>query len=200
MQLVDRPQFDELFRRLCAGLNTPPTKHRNEALWTGLRKMSLVQFERVVDRGLEEDGLEEVSTKAIWRIHRHGRASGPSAVQASAIANPEPDHLEWFANRLLFDHIAARGGLGPELAEARRVKRSLVDEFLGYIREGDEMATPAAYLRSWKILLKRISPIERNLLERWDRWIQDPEANVPFGPHMARDLGKGSERTRGAAA
>jgi hypothetical protein len=208
MQLADRADFEDLVKRLCIGFDLPATKHRMDAYWSGLRKMSLHQFERCVDRALEEEGPEDLPrVKDVWKLHRQWEPR-PGQEQTSALAPPEADHLDYFANRLLMQHMTHRGGLGSigrfvpgiknsgmqdsvasgELTACLKVKRSLVDEFQGYVREGDDMATPAAFIRAWMVLLKRVSKVEPRTLAQWDNWIEDPAANVPVPADMARDL------------
>jgi hypothetical protein len=129
---------------------------------------------------------------------------------ASERADPQPptdarDHLEFFANRLLLQHVASRGGLGssgrfamgrglvdckasPELQACLRAKRSIVDEFASYVREGDELATPAEFMRAWSIVLRKVSKVDDALLAHWGETAQRPALQQPFPAHMAREL------------
>lgn len=189
MQTADGEQFEELISQLCAGYEVPVTKHRKDAHWAGCRKMSIAQYRRCVEFALSDDGPEDLpTTKALWRIHRQltsgsSQHSTPATVRAS-----EPDHLEYFANRLLLLHITHRGGIGPELAAALAAKRKIVDEFVGYVREGDELATPAEFRRAFLSVMRRASPLAPECLKQIREGMSAPEAAKPFEPHMAREL------------
>ena len=209
MQANDREEFETQLGRLCAGFNVPVTKHRVNAYWSGLAKMSLAQFSRVIDFALAEYGPDDVPpTKGIWRIHRQLRA--PDAGQEQATEKKvEEDHLEWFANRLLFLHLSHRGGLGStgrfvpgerhisgmndcvaseELQACLKFKRQIVDEFTGFVREGDEDATPAAFYQWWISGLRRISPMEQRTIDTLIAASEHPSALKPFAATMARDV------------
>jgi hypothetical protein len=206
MQAADREQFEEQLSVLCVGYEQPVTKARRMAYWSGLAKMSLAQFTRCIEFALSEEGPKEIpNTKGIWRIHRSLRAPGaPESVHTSARAN-DPDHLAYWANRLLYAHVMARGGLGstgrfvpaygmvdckasPELAACLKFKREIVEWFAGPIREGDPDVTPAEFLRQWIAGLQEISHIERPTYQRWCEMIEQPQMQRPFDPSMGRAL------------
>lgn len=193
MQTTDRDGFEQLVAKLCAGYEKPVTKHRTDAYWSGLAKMSLAQFERCVDRALSDDGPAELpGAKGIWKIHRELRGYASAAARPSAPIDGR-DHLEWWANRLLYTHIASRGGLGSvadrpsaELDACCKLKRELVDWFLGPIRDGDPDVTPAEFLRQWITGLQAISHIDKTTYDRWCGVIETPEYQQAFDPSMAR--------------
>jgi hypothetical protein len=205
MLSTDQPEFWEQLATLCAGFNIPVTTERKEAYWTGLRKMNLVQFVRVVEYALSEDGPDKFpTTKAIWNLHKAARA------QATQVTQPvrqieQQDHLLYLANRMFLRHLVNRGGLGstgrfvpgygmvdcqasPELLAARKVVMDLVDWFCGPIREGDLDATPSAFITAYIAGLQRVSPIDRRTLDRWKIMLAHPRAQIPFPAHMGREL------------
>jgi hypothetical protein len=203
MQVADRESFEKLFARLCAAFDTPPTPVRRDAYFQGFSRFSLAQFERCVDLAIGDDELDRMPT--VPQLRRQSKRHG-----ASERADPQPptdarDHLEFFANRLLLQHVASRGGLGssgrfvmgrglvdckasPELQACLRAKRSIVDEFASYVREGDELATPAEFMRAWSIVLRKVSKVDDALLAHWGETAQRPALQQPFPAHMAREL------------
>jgi hypothetical protein len=187
---TDREQFEVQFAVLCAGYNLPVTKARMSAYWSGLTRMSLPRFSRCIEFALGEEGPDDIPTsKGIWKIHRQlsGSAGGPS-VHTSAKPS-EPDHLEYMANRLLYVHALSRGGLGPmELQACLKFKRSLVNWYLGPVREGDPDATPAECLRQWIAGLQACSRIEKAIYNRWCEMLEGEALAKPFDPSMAREL------------
>jgi hypothetical protein len=54
MQADDLTEFERLLGQLCAAFEVPVTKARKDAYWTGLRKMSIAQFARLVDLALTD--------------------------------------------------------------------------------------------------------------------------------------------------
>jgi hypothetical protein len=186
MQAGDMPEFEAEIAKLCAGYEVPLTKHRKDAYWSGLRKLSLAQFIRCVEFALGEQGPEEYpGTKGIWRMHR--QLSAPGGVHTSAKPS-EPDHLEYWANRLLYAHIVTRGGLGPtELEACLKFKRSLIAWYAGPVKEGDPDATPAEFLRQWISGVQACSRIEKVTYNRWCEMLEREEMLKPFDPDMARE-------------
>lgn len=195
MQTADREQFEIQLAVLCAGYDLPVTKARRMAYWGGLAKMTLLQFTRCIEFALGEEGPDDIpTTKGIWRIHRGFRAIGAPGVQTSARL-AEPDHLAYWANRLLYAHVLARGGLGSvkgaasaELAACLKFKHQIVEWYAGPIREGDPDCTPAEFLRAWIAGLQEISRIEPSTYARWCEMLEQPEMQLPFAPAMGREL------------
>ena len=192
MQANDREGFEVELAKLCAGFDVPRTKARDEAFWTGLARMSLAQFRRCVERALgEESDLDKFPTVGgVWKLHK-----GQEAIAAKAEAPEDPDHLEYYANRLLWLHVSHRGGLGSvngqpsaELAACQRLKRQLVTEFADYIRQGDELATPAQFVSFWLGDLMEISEVLPRTRTNFEQLIVAPGSSVPFPQSMARDL------------
>ena len=206
MLSTDRTEFEIQLDRLCSGFNVPMSEARKEAYWTGLAKMSLSQFSRSIDHALSEDGPDKIPTTGqIWRIHKQARASGAAQPVHTSAAKEDPDHLEYFANRLLMQHLSHRGGLGTpakfvsgvgvtqtapcaELTACLTFKRQLVRDWCGFIREGDELAKPREFLSQWVKGLKRIGRIEEKTLEELRVFAKHPTSRVPFPLHMAREL------------
>lgn len=193
MHSGERQEFEEQLAVLCAGYNLPINDHRKHAYFIGLAKMSLAQFVRCVEFAITEEGPEELPTpRGIWRIHRELRR-GPAINKAPEKA--EPDHLKNYANRLLWLHISHRGGLGssdgkasPELERILNFKRDLVSEFCGYIRDGDPMATPSAFVTWWLVGLQKISEVLPRTQIDLKRLAEEPDAQVPFAEVAGREL------------
>lgn len=194
MRTTEREEFEQLVAKLCAGYEKPVTKHRTDACWSGLAKMALGQFERCVDYALSDAGPAELpGAKGIWKIHRELR--GFASTPQPTAAGDGRDHLERWANRLLWAHIRGRGGLGSvgnqasaELAACVKLKRELVDWFLGPIRDADPDVTPAEFLRQWIAGLQGISRIDKATYDRWCEMLELPQYAQAFAPYMARDL------------
>ena len=201
MQSSDRADFETELEKLCAAFGVPATKARQRAFWEGLARMSLPQFRRCVEIAIGENGPDDdqPTTKLIWRIHRGG--GGPAAKPAAAI----PDHLEFFANRLLWLHVSHRGGLGSvgrfeaphgliqcrptdELQACLRVNRELVAEFVGYVREGDTDATPATFVQYWISGIRRVSTLQQRTIDDLTTSSEAAWAQKPFEASMAREL------------
>jgi hypothetical protein len=101
----------------------------------------------------------------------------------------EPDHLLYFANRLLWRHLSARHGLGSsELTAALKVKRDIIEWFTQPVREGDESATPKEFVTQFAQALGKVSPLTQQTREYWWRYIKSDAAQKPFPIEMARRL------------
>jgi hypothetical protein len=214
MLSTDREEFTRAMQRLAAGFGVPATPEREGAYWEAFARLSMAQFSRLVDHVLSEDYAAELEGKRpsvptvpqLWRVHRQLRARISSAgAPASAPAASDPDHLEYFANRLLLAHLSARGGLGstgtflpgygitdakasPELKGCLAAKRALVAEFCGCVREGDELATPREFLRRFVVEIKKLGEVRESTLQQYRAIAVSPSARAPFAPHMARPL------------
>lgn len=200
----DREAFEEQFAALCAGFNVPCTLPRRHAYFLGLAKMTIAQFARVVERVLTEANLEDMPTvTALWRVHRERRAVQAAAEKPPLV--PDPEHIVYFANRLLFLHLRIRGGLGssgkfipaygmadctasPELERCLGFKRALVAEFMGYVNEGEELATPAEFIRRWSLGLRRVSEVSPDEAKALAQIAVEPECAIPFPAFMARPI------------
>jgi len=76
MLSTDRGEFETQMRTLCEGFNLPAAA-KLEAYWTGMAKMSLVEFTRCVEHALGEQGPEKFPTTGqLWRIRAQLRARG----------------------------------------------------------------------------------------------------------------------------
>lgn len=207
MLSTDRAEFEAQLEKLCAGLNVPKTDARVEAYWTGLSKMSLLQFVRCIDHALSEEGPEKFPTvPAMWKILRTFRQSAVEITQ-SAPAQSQ-DHLLFFANRMFWRILSGRIGEGmgstgkfvaplgvvdckasTELASCRVAVRELVEYFTLPVLEGDEDATPHAYISAFVNAMKRCTTIDEGALAHWRSALIDPRSKVPFPKYMARPLG-----------
>ena len=128
---TERPQFDEHFAVLCAGMNVPPTPERREAYWRGLSHMSVTSWARVVDRAIGEQGPEKLPTvPGLWRLYHQMRAAPPIRPHT-----PQPEtRSEWIA-RLGGAHLCAflmrrEGASRDSLARLVQTKTRLVEAFL----------------------------------------------------------------------
>ena len=212
MQSTDRDEFESLLKKLCAGFDVP-LGDRFEAYWTGLAKMSLIEFSRCIDYALGEEYAQAhadpkrrapmPTTGQIWLIRRQLKRAGQSFLlppKPKPDRNKGPDNLVFFANRLLLSHIADRGGLksrsdfdpphgvknceaSSELAACLRIKGETVREFAGFIRERDEMATQSEFIRIFAARIDRVSKLAKP--ERWRELIEDPRSAALFPEHMA---------------
>lgn len=207
MQIADREEFLRELSKLCAGFGVPLTKAREESYWTALARMALPQFRRCIEHALgpDYDGDDFPKTGQIWRIYK-GTAVTQSSPAAKALP-VESDHLEYFANRLLWLHVSHRGGLGStgtfvpgerhisgmndchessEMQLCLRYKRDLVTQFCGFVEEGDVMATPAAFIRWWVHGLARISEVLPRTARAYSQAAAEEGAQKPFPASMAR--------------
>jgi hypothetical protein len=194
MQTADTPQFEEHIARLCAEFEQPLTKARKDAYWAGVAKMSLPAFIRCVDFAIGEEGPDTLPTaKGLWKIY--GRLRAPLAPVQTYARDSGEDHIERWANRLLYAHLAGRGGVGSvnrqasaELEACLKLRRDLIAWFIEPIREADPDTTPAEFLRQWMAGLQEISHIEKATYARWCAMLEQPEMLEPFRPSMAREL------------
>lgn len=98
---------------------------------------------------------------------------------------PKDENILLFANRLLMRHVVSSGGLGVALKPSQHFMAALAAEFSVYVLEGDELATPAEFLRRAIIGLAAISPISPDTRVLWERRMTEPAALVPFASRMA---------------
>ena len=83
MQESDSYGFERVFRRLCAGYDTPPTDERKAAYWRSFRKLSLIEFAGLVDLALVHSQFVSMPTVgALWELHTTAQAkSSPAPAQ-----------------------------------------------------------------------------------------------------------------------
>lgn len=86
MQTDDLGEFETLIGKLCAGFEVPVTKPRKDAYWTGLRKMPIAQFARMVDMALTESTFLSMPTVGAFR--KLGLSSQPTVSQTQAQRGP----------------------------------------------------------------------------------------------------------------
>lgn len=204
MHASDRGDFKIELEKLCGGFNVPLTKAREEGYWTGLARMSIQQFRKCVEFALGPDyeGTDFPKSGQIWGIYK-GTAIKPNT-EAKTLP-PDEDHLAYLANRLLWLHVSHRGGLGStgrfipahgmvdckasaELAACLKFKRELVAQFCGFVREGDEMATQAAFVRWWAGGLAKVSEVLPRTARNYEQLAAAPESQKPFPAYMGREL------------
>jgi hypothetical protein len=108
MLSTDREEFEVQLKILCAGYDKP-IGDRTEAYWKGLAKMSLLEFARVVEYALGEDGPDKIpTTKHCWAIRndlKRGRT-----VTRQVVVVPEGPYSKWLAriNGLFLRYILQR--------------------------------------------------------------------------------------------
>jgi hypothetical protein len=87
MQSNERTEFDGLMDQFCAGMGVPSYDVRKEAFWKGLQKMSLIQFGRVVEHCLSEEGPDKIpNVPGIWKLWR----SLAAAARTRSMPLPQP--------------------------------------------------------------------------------------------------------------
>lgn len=77
---IDLPEFLLALARLCAGFDTPVTEARKDAYWQSLRKLTLREFERLVNAALSGDFLKMPTTGALWKMQRESFSAAPTPV------------------------------------------------------------------------------------------------------------------------
>jgi hypothetical protein len=118
---------------------------------------------------------------------KHAPAPRPQPINAAP--TDTRDHLLFWANRLMLRHLISRGGLGTAQLEAcRKVVQDTVKWFLNPVREGDEDATPAAFLTMIAQGFGKVSPLKESTRQAWGRMLKEPGMQKPFGIEMARVL------------
>ena len=164
MLTEDRPQFETLMDQLSAAYSQPSYDVRKEAFWKALTKMSIIQFSRVIDFCLSEDGPEKIPTApAVWKLWRtvkdKARAQGP---KAPIIDVPAPSKGLSLVNGLFLKYLARRrlkeefkGDL--HVAERRAACRSLAEWYDGCALE-DMAPQPDELARSFEIEMARQYP------------------------------------------
>lgn len=98
---------------------------------------------------------------------------------------PKGENISLFANRLLLRHVTSSGGLGPNLKPSQEFMAALAAEFSAYVLEGDELATPAEFLRRAIIGLEKIAPIAADTRALWEHRMTESAALIPFASRMA---------------
>jgi hypothetical protein len=205
MQTSDREAFDKLSRQLCMGCGAMPNPERLESFWSAFRKLSLVEWTRMVEAAMGEDGIEKLSVQAMWALRKKGRSQAESVERDKAKADTDPDCLEYFANRILWQHVRARCGLGskgqfvpgygmrdctpsPELAACLQARRELVDIFTGLALEHDPDATAAKFVAAWVRRLKAIGEVKENTLEAYREFCRAESSKRPFTAAFVRKV------------
>jgi len=140
----------------------------------------------------------KMNWNATYRIWMRKAGKDPKAAKHQAFRpqapvphaqRSEPDHLLYFANRLLFRHLSDRHGIGAvELAAALKVKRETIEWFTRPVLEGDENATPKEFVTQFAKALTRVSPLSGSTRRRWRALLESSDAQKPFPVDMARVL------------
>jgi hypothetical protein len=91
----DRKEFDSMMDQLCVGLGAVSYDVRKEAYWKGLAKMSLIQFGRVVEFCISEEGPAKVPTvPEVWKLWRS--IQGKARAASSRPAEPPLEQTRGF--------------------------------------------------------------------------------------------------------
>ena len=122
----ERAEFITHLGMLCAGFNVPLTEDRIAAYWSGLTKMNLLAFVRIVEHALGPDGPEKFpNISQVWVIYRQlrKRAKAPAPTEEPG---PVLDHFACFANRVLMVFLRKKGPTSDEtlpvlVAEKNRI-------------------------------------------------------------------------------
>lgn len=170
MQSTDRDEFKTQLAMLCAAYDRV-MGDREEAYWKGLAKMSLVEFARVVDWCVGENGPDRLpTTNQCWSLLKQLKKNTMQLPQIHKRSIKEADdNLLFFANRLLLALMAASDGLGEKLQPCLKFKRELVLEFVRYVHDREELATPHEFVRRFLVGINKIFPINRQLLDDWKK-------------------------------
>jgi hypothetical protein len=131
----EREEFEILLRELCAG-HDKPVGDRSEAYWKGLAKMSLVEFARVIEFALGENGPDKIpTTNQCWRI-RNELKRGPAPTQTNLPIKAPPQWTIWHlrVDALFLKYLSERRGAGKfrgdiNIAARRKAARDLWEWF-----------------------------------------------------------------------
>lgn len=161
---TDRTEFDASMDHVWAGYGMSCTPIRRDAYWQSLRKMSLIDFQRIVEHCLSEQAPEKVPThQGMWLIARRlkpERALGALAADRAW----EPWLLK--GNNLLLryirKHVCLRpkryGTSGAHIDQSMRDRvQQLVEAKNSWVRtmQTDESARASAKQQStWETLMR----------------------------------------------
>lgn len=116
MLSTEREAFDDQVRLLCAGFNIPATPERLESYWTGLQRMNLPVFVRIVERALGPDGPEKFpAVSSVWGIYRELRTKARPPSTAPSLSTPSVDAFVAFGNRALVEFLRQNGAAAGEV-------------------------------------------------------------------------------------
>lgn len=113
MQTTEQTEFEGHVARLFAGYGVPATEDRHASFWTAFKVLSLLEFSRMVDHALSEQGLlkEKPSVPAMWGV-RAAMKARPQVFTAGFGAPRPPEPEQTFGLRLidqmLFAYIMRR--------------------------------------------------------------------------------------------
>ena len=175
MRQIDDPKFRAILASLGEVYSKQISPQLASLFWEALKDLPI----EAVDQGARswiKHGKNFPRPANLRDMVTQLSQAAPKALVDQRQAEEPQDHLLFFANRLFLKYAGARLGMQAELAPARNALRDLVDEFCGYIREGDELATPAAFAE----LLCKILKIPRSLFGRFP--------DDPFPQFMGREL------------
>jgi hypothetical protein len=85
MNSSEREDFEVHLAQLFGAYDKPLTDSKREGYWTGLQKMTLVAFSRVVEHAVGPDGPAQVpNTKDIWGLYRKLRSRAATSSTPAA--------------------------------------------------------------------------------------------------------------------
>jgi hypothetical protein len=193
-----RPTDDPKFRVILASFGEVYSKQVSAPMaslfWEALKDLAIEQVEAGAKAWIKH-GAHFPKPADLRKMISEREHAAPKPFLNEREAEEPQDHLLFLANRLFLKHAAARCGLGSkdgiasaESLAARKVVRELVSEFCGYIQEGDEMATPAAFVTVFAKALGKISLLEASTVRLLDEAIASEQGQIPFAPYMGRVL------------
>lgn len=135
MNIQDRAEYDTLFEQLCAAMGAVPTDARRNGYWKGLAQMSIIQFGRVVEYCLSEQGPSKMPNAPgmwiIWRSIQAQSRRGPAGMPEEPRAPDQSFGLR-LVNQMFMAYLHQRRVVDRfagdiRMAERRRVCLELAD-------------------------------------------------------------------------
>jgi hypothetical protein len=111
MQATEQTEFQGHVARLFAGFGIPATEERQAAFWTAFMGLSLLEFSRMVDHALSENGLKgEPDVPAMWALRASMKAAAADGGRDGAGVDRDQFRVE--AGQLdVYDlRVPAQGG------------------------------------------------------------------------------------------
>jgi hypothetical protein len=204
MRQIDDPKFRSILASFGEVYGKPISPQLASLWWESLKDLPIELVEAGAKSWIRHGKQFPRPAQVREMVKETERATPEHSSNPRQTQEPD-DHLLFFANRMFLKHLFSRNGLrsaakfspgvGPahveassEFLAARQVVRDLVEEFSGYIREGDDLATPAAFIDLFARQLNRVSPIAPKVMTFFTRSATDERAAVPFARSMGREL------------
>lgn len=183
----DRKEFDALLAQLCAGYNVPFTEERKQAYWTGLQKLHIAAFTRVVEYSLGEHAPEKFpAVRGLWDLHKILRRQAPPPRVSDSAPPPDITDFAAFANRRLLAFLSTVGGASDaSLKRLVEVKTRVTDQVRELLLEEpiteEEFATQLRneWSKQWDRRLWSEIEIDRRHLCKERQWREPVARPVP---------------------